>query len=75
MLSKCLTIIFIKSSRVTDVLGFPGGLCVDWRVAMQFRDLQAQYQTYKHEIDSAIQSVLFHSNYIEGREVKELEKD
>lgn len=55
-------------------MGFPGGIYVDWRVAMQYRDLQAQYQTYKHQIDSAIQGVLFHSNYIEGREVKALEE-
>lgn len=47
---------------------------MDWSVAMQFRDLQAQYQTYKHQIDSAIQGVLFHSNYIEGREVRALEE-
>lgn len=57
-----------------DVLGFPVGICLDWRVAMQFRDLQAQYQTYKNQIDSAIQGVLFHSNYIEGKEVKALEE-
>ena len=41
---------------------------------MQFRDLQAQYQAYKHQIDSAIQGVLYHSNYIEGKEVKALEE-
>lgn len=41
---------------------------------MQFRDLHAQYQNYKIEIDSAIQKVLFGANFIDGSEVGELEK-
>ncbi len=41
---------------------------------MQFIDLQKQYQTLKCEIDSSIQSVLDQSNFIMGRQVKELEE-
>lgn len=41
---------------------------------MKFRDLQAQYQRYKKEIDSAIQEVLRDANFIGGKEVKELEE-
>lgn len=40
---------------------------------MEFRDLKAQYQRYKCEIDSAIQKVILNANYIGGSEVKELE--
>lgn len=40
---------------------------------MQFRDLKAQYQEYKTAIDSAIQEVLLNANFIEGKEVSELE--
>lgn len=40
---------------------------------MQFRDLQAQYQNYKDDIDSAIQEVLLNANFIGGKEVCELE--
>jgi dTDP-4-amino-4,6-dideoxygalactose transaminase len=40
---------------------------------MEFRDLKTQYQKYKNEIDSAIQEVLVNTNFIGGREVKELE--
>ncbi len=40
---------------------------------MQFRDLQAQYQKYKAEIDSVIQEVLLSTNFISGKEVSELE--
>lgn len=39
-----------------------------------FINLQAQYQTYKDEIDSAIQGVLDSSQYIMGPEVKKLEE-
>ncbi len=42
---------------------------------MQFRDLQAQYQRYKGEIDGAIQRVLTGSNYIGGQEVAEFEEE
>lgn len=41
---------------------------------MQFRDLQAQYQKYKQQIDCAIQRVLLDCDFIEGKEVKELEE-
>ncbi|MFC7685715.1 DegT/DnrJ/EryC1/StrS family aminotransferase [Ureibacillus sp. GCM10028918] len=41
---------------------------------MEFRDLKAQYQTYKAEIDSAIQTVLNDANFIGGKEVTELEE-
>ncbi|MER2010127.1 DegT/DnrJ/EryC1/StrS family aminotransferase [Psychrobacillus sp. FSL W7-1457] len=41
---------------------------------MEFRDLKTQYQTYKNEIDSAIQKVLTNTNFIGGNEVKELEQ-
>jgi len=40
---------------------------------MEFRDLRAQYQKYKSEIDSAIQEVLLNANFIDGKEVNELE--
>lgn len=41
---------------------------------MEFRDLKAQYQRYKTEIDSAIQKVLHDAAFIGGREVVELEE-
>lgn len=41
---------------------------------MEFRDLKAQYQHYKTEIDSAIQNVLDDANYIGGKEVPILER-
>lgn len=41
---------------------------------MQFRDLKAQYQKYKANIDSAIQEVLINANFIGGKQVGELEK-
>ena len=41
---------------------------------MEFRDLKTQYQTYKSEIDHAIQNVLTNANFIGGNEVKELEQ-
>lgn len=41
---------------------------------MQIRDLQTQYLKYKAEIDSSIQNVLQEGNFIEGKEVKELEQ-
>lgn len=40
---------------------------------MQFRDLQTQYQTYKKDIDFAIQDVIATANFIGGKEVGELE--
>lgn len=41
---------------------------------MEFRDLKTQYQTYKEEIDTAIQQVVNSANFIGGNEVKELEE-
>lgn len=41
---------------------------------MEFRDLKAQYNKYKTEIDSAIQNVLNNANFIGGKEVTTLEK-
>lgn len=41
---------------------------------MEFRDLKAQYNKYKNEIDEAIQGVINSSNFIGGKEVTTLEK-
>lgn len=41
---------------------------------MEFRDLKAQYNKYKSEIDSGIQEVLNNANFIGGKEVNTLEK-
>lgn len=41
---------------------------------MQFRDLQAQYNALKTEIDEAIQGVISQTNFISGRQVHELEE-
>lgn len=41
---------------------------------MEFRDLKTQYQTYKQEIDSAINNVIVDANFISGKEVSELEE-
>jgi UDP-2-acetamido-2-deoxy-ribo-hexuluronate aminotransferase len=41
---------------------------------MQFIDLKQQYQSYKKEIDAAIQKVLDHGKYIMGPEVALLEE-
>lgn len=40
---------------------------------MEFRDLRAQYEKYKNEIDSGIHKVLNEANFIGGKEVKVLE--
>lgn len=40
---------------------------------MEFRDLKAQYDKYKNEIDSAIQEVINNTNFIGGKEVNTLE--
>jgi len=40
---------------------------------MQFRDLQVQYNKYKNNIDLAIQEVILNANFIDGKEVNELE--
>lgn len=42
---------------------------------IDFANLQLQYQTYKHEIDSNIQKILNKSNYILGEEVQILEQE
>ncbi len=41
---------------------------------MKFRDLKAQYNKYKYEIDSAIRGVINSSRFIGGEEVNVLEK-
>lgn len=41
---------------------------------MEFRDLKAQYNKYKNEIDSAIQKVLDQADFIGGKEVWALEE-
>lgn len=41
---------------------------------MQFRDLKAQYQALKAEIDQAISRVITDSNFISGKQVADLEK-
>jgi dTDP-4-amino-4,6-dideoxygalactose transaminase len=41
---------------------------------MKFRDLKAQYQKYKQEIDSVIQEVITNAHFIGGNEVANLEK-
>lgn len=41
---------------------------------MEFRDLKAQYNRYKSEIDSAIQEVIDNAHFIGGKEVNTLEK-
>ena len=43
-------------------------------MAVEFRDLKAQYRKYKTEIDSAIREVLNNANFIGGKEVNTLEK-
>lgn len=40
---------------------------------MQFRDLKAQYEKYKNEINTGIQKVLEGGNFIGGKEIEELE--
>lgn len=42
---------------------------------MEFRDLKQQYQLHKNEIDSAIQTVLNNSDFINGRQVGQLEEE
>lgn len=42
---------------------------------MQFRDLKTQYNTYKDEIDSAVQEVMSNAGFIGGSIVKELEEE
>ena len=41
---------------------------------MEFRDLKAQCDKYKNEIDSAIQEVINNTNFIGGKEVNTLEQ-
>ena len=43
-------------------------------LTMEFRDLKAQYNKYKNEIDSAIQEVINNTNFIGGKEVNTLER-
>lgn len=42
---------------------------------MEFRDLKAQYNKYKHEIDAAIEGVLKRGVFIGGEEVETLEEE
>jgi UDP-2-acetamido-2-deoxy-ribo-hexuluronate aminotransferase len=42
---------------------------------MQFCDLNKQYETYKAEIDQAIQSVINSSSFINGKEIEILENE
>lgn len=42
---------------------------------MQFRDLKAQYQALKQEIDEAMSKVITDCNFISGAQVSELEKN
>jgi len=44
-------------------------------VKINFIDLQGQYQKYKCEIDNAIHAILDSSQYIQGKDVVELEKE
>ncbi len=41
---------------------------------MEFRDLKAQYDKYKSEIDAAIEEVINNTNFIGGKEVNTLEQ-
>lgn len=41
---------------------------------MEFRDLKQQYQLHKKEIDVAIQSVLFKTDFIQGKQIPQLEE-
>ncbi|MFA5256587.1 MAG: DegT/DnrJ/EryC1/StrS family aminotransferase [Opitutales bacterium] len=41
---------------------------------MQFIDLKEQYKRYKADIDTRIQTVLDHGQYVMGKEIAELEK-
>lgn len=41
---------------------------------MEFRDLSAQYDKYKEEIDSAILEVIHNTNFISGKQVETIEK-
>lgn len=41
---------------------------------MEFRDLKRQYEHNKTEIDKAVQSVLDSANFIQGKQVRELEE-
>lgn len=42
---------------------------------MEFRDLKAQYQYMKKDIDNAIKEVLIDTDFISGKQVKELEEE
>ena len=41
---------------------------------MQFRDLKQQYQVMKKDIDAAMIEVAANCNFINGQQVKDLEK-
>ena len=42
---------------------------------MQFRDLKQQYQVLKKDMDAAIVEVATNCNFINGQQVKDLEKE
>ena len=42
---------------------------------MQFRDLKQQYQVLKKDIDAAMVEVATNCNFINGQQVKDLEKE
>ena len=42
---------------------------------MQFRDLKQQYQVLKKDIDAAMVEVAANCNFINGQQVKDLEKE
>lgn len=42
---------------------------------MQFRDLKQQYQVLKKDIDAAMVDVATNCNFINGQQVKDLEKE
>ena len=41
---------------------------------MEFRDLKRQYQFFKNDMDINIQKVIENTNFIQGKQVAELEK-
>ena len=42
---------------------------------MQFRDLKQQYQVLKKDMDAAMVEVATNCNYINGQQVRDLEKE
>lgn len=44
-------------------------------ITMEFRDLKAQYNALKSELDTGISEVIAKANFISGKQVEELEKE